>query len=59
MDILEDISGNRVNYGINEIGGTRRDINQEQIDRMNKYMDVTMERLENYIGICLKKDTNN
>jgi membrane-bound hydrogenase subunit alpha len=57
MDILEDISGNRVNYAINEIGGTRRDLNQEQINRMNKYMDVTLERLQRYVDICIKEDT--
>jgi len=57
MDILEDISGNRVNYGINEVGGTRRDLSQEQIDRMDKYMDITIERLKRYTDICLKEDT--
>ena len=57
MDILEDISGNRVNYGINEIGGTRRDLNQEQMDRMDKYMDITIERLNRYVDIALKEDT--
>lgn len=57
MDILEDISGNRVNYGINEIGGTRRDLNQRQIDLMDKYMDLTLERLGNYVNICLKENT--
>jgi NADH-quinone oxidoreductase subunit D len=57
MDILEDISGNRVNYGINEIGGTRRNLNQTQMDRMNKYMDLTLERLQRYVDICLKEDT--
>ena len=29
MDILEELSGNRVNYGINTYGGVRRDINDD------------------------------
>ena len=33
MDMLEVISGNRVNYAMNIVGGARRDINEEQ----NKY----------------------
>ncbi|HUU79476.1 MAG TPA: nickel-dependent hydrogenase large subunit [candidate division Zixibacteria bacterium] len=57
MDILEEISGNRVNYAINEIGGTRRDLSQTQIDRMLKYMDITEERINRYKDICLKEDT--
>ena len=57
MDILEDISGNRVNYAINEVGGTRRDLSEKQIARMNKYMDITIKRLKRYTEICLKEDT--
>jgi NADH-quinone oxidoreductase subunit D len=57
MDILEDISGNRVNYAINEIGGTRRDLSQEQIDRTLKYMHTTKERLLRYKDICLTENT--
>jgi len=57
MDLLEDISGNRVNYAMNEIGGSRRDLSQEQIDRMIKYMDITEERMLRYKDICLKENT--
>ncbi|MDD5513262.1 MAG: nickel-dependent hydrogenase large subunit, partial [Candidatus Omnitrophica bacterium] len=31
MDLLAALSGNRVNYGINTIGGVRRDIKKEEI----------------------------
>ena len=31
MEILELITGNRVNYGMNTIGGVRRDISKEQL----------------------------
>jgi NADH-quinone oxidoreductase subunit D len=57
MDILEDISGNRVNYAMNEIGGSRRDLSQEQMDRIMKYMDITLERVKRYTEIALKEDT--
>jgi NADH-quinone oxidoreductase subunit D len=57
MDILEDISGNRVNYAINEVGGTRRDLNQEQIDRILKYMEITKERMLRYADIAMKENT--
>jgi Ni,Fe-hydrogenase III large subunit len=33
MDLLETISGNRVNYGMNRIGGVNRDIEQPQAVR--------------------------
>jgi len=31
MDLIENITGNRVNYAIVQIGGVRRDISTEQI----------------------------
>jgi len=31
MDLLAALTGNRVNYGINTLGGVRRDISQEQV----------------------------
>jgi len=39
MDILEDISGNRVNYGMVGIGGSRRDISDEQRIRILAMLD--------------------
>ena len=34
MDILALLTGNRVNYGINTIGGVRRDITPDQIPQI-------------------------
>ena len=39
MDILEDLTGNRVNYGMVTYGGARRDISVEQKDRTLKMLD--------------------
>lgn len=39
MDILEEISGNRVNYGMVIIGGSRRDINDEMRKKVLRMLD--------------------
>lgn len=48
MDLLELLTGNRVNYGIIQIGGVRRDITEEQfpsIQRCLTYYRDLQERL--------------
>ena len=55
MDILALLTGNRVHYGINKIGGVRRDINPDQIDKIRKAMDVLEERTKYYIGIATEE----
>ena len=44
MDILANVTGNRVNYGINSLGGVRRDISPEQVRQIAKAMDALEER---------------
>lgn len=39
MDLLEYTSGNRVNYGVIQIGGVRRDITEEQLPRVHQCLD--------------------
>ena len=39
MDILEELSGNRVNYGMVTIGGARRDISAETAKNINEMLD--------------------
>ena len=39
LDLLEYLTGNRINYGIFMIGGVRRDISKEQIPRIRKTLD--------------------
>jgi len=72
QDILEDMSGNRVHYGMNEIGGLRRDLTKEQIraalgglpalqDRIDKYADMvkghrTMLSRFRGVGFLSKED---
>lgn len=45
MDILENLTGNRVNYAMNIIGGVRRDFTPEQIEAALKCMDELEERM--------------
>lgn len=39
LDLLEYLTGNRINYSIFMIGGVRRDISKEQIPRIRKTLD--------------------
>ncbi|SHE42700.1 nickel-dependent hydrogenase large subunit [Caloramator proteoclasticus] len=43
MDILEEISGNRVNYGMVIIGGSRRDIDDEKRKKILNMLDDLIE----------------
>lgn len=57
MDILAALTGNRVNYGINTIGGVRRDISQEQIDEILKGMNILEERTKYYLEVVTQETT--
>ena len=53
MDLLEQISGNRVNYGMSTIGGVRRDISSEVVSKIEKVMDIVSKRADYYAGVFL------
>jgi NADH-quinone oxidoreductase subunit D len=57
MDILASITGNRVNYGMNTIGGVRRDINLEQAEEILKGLDILEERTKYYIEVVTQETT--
>jgi len=57
LDCLENITGNRVHYGINTIGGVRRDITAEQAQNVLKQMDVIEERTKYYIKLATEEPT--
>jgi membrane-bound hydrogenase subunit alpha len=52
MDLLAALTGNRVNYGINTIGGIRRDVSPEQVAEILKGVDILEERTKYYIQIA-------
>jgi membrane-bound hydrogenase subunit alpha len=57
MDILAMITGNRVNYGINCIGGVRRDITPEHAKDILSGVKTLEERTKYYIDIATKETT--
>ena len=57
MDLLALISGNRVNYGMNTIGGVRRDVTPEQLAAVAKGVDALEERTKYYIQVGTEEST--
>ncbi len=57
MDALAALSGNRVNYGMNTIGGVRRDLSKEQLAGLLKDMDTLEERTKYYIEVASQETT--
>jgi membrane-bound hydrogenase subunit alpha len=57
MDILAMLTGNRVNYGMNTIGGVRRDITEEQKQEVLKAVDILEERTKYYIEVASQETT--
>jgi len=49
MNILEFVSGNRVHYAMNTIGGVRRDIPAEMIPKIKEGLDFLERRVKYYI----------
>ena len=57
MDIMASVTGNRVNYGINTIGGVRRDITGEQATDILSGVGKLEERTKYYLDIVSKEST--
>ncbi|MCD6504928.1 nickel-dependent hydrogenase large subunit [Candidatus Bathyarchaeota archaeon] len=57
MDLLESISGNRVHYAMNTIGGVRRDISPEKASMIKKGLDFLEERMKRYIEMMKTDQT--
>src|SRR5512138_1592134 len=57
QDTLEEMSGNRVHYGMNEIGGVRRDLTPEQIAAAMKRLPVLEERIRKYVEMVNSEET--
>jgi NADH-quinone oxidoreductase subunit D len=51
MDLLALLSGNRINYAINVIGGVKKDITEEQIKEILKAVEILEERTKHYITL--------
>jgi len=55
QDLLEYLTGNRINYLINTIGGVRRDITPQKAEKIRKVMD-NMKALSNYVLALLDEN---
>ena len=51
MDILENLTGNRVNYSANLLGGVKTDVDDEQKTAILKGVDSLEERTKHYLDI--------
>ena len=57
LDVVEAMTGKRVNYGINTIGGLRRDITPDHCDLLQKTLDQLEARSSYYKKICTTEPT--
>lgn len=57
MDILEMLSGNRVNYSANLLGGVKYDITPEMIDKVREGLNYLEERLDHYLDVVNTDET--
>jgi NADH-quinone oxidoreductase subunit D len=57
QDLLELISGNRVNYAMNAIGGVRRDLSDDQRKKVLEGMDYLEKRATYYKEVAINEKT--
>lgn len=57
MDLLAALSGNRVNYGMNTLGGVRRDLSRDQLSDIVKVVGELEERTKYYIQVASEETT--
>ncbi len=55
MDLLALLAGNRVNYGVNIIGGVKKDITDEEKTEILKAVDILEERTKYYVKIATEE----
>jgi NADH-quinone oxidoreductase subunit D len=57
LQLIENISGKRVNYAMNTIGGVRRDITSTIVPSLEKGLNHLEERAKYYTEMCTKDPT--
>ena len=57
LDLLARITGNRVNYGVNKIGGVRCDISDDDKDVIRPVLDKLDEAIKYYIDLVTNERT--
>jgi ech hydrogenase subunit E len=51
MDLLEKVSGNRVNYSVNLLGGVKCDVDNELADAIRQGLEFLEERTRHYLNV--------
>ena len=51
MDLLELLSGNRVNYSANVLGGVKYDVDVEKADAIRRGLDFLEKRTQHYMAV--------
>ena len=57
MDVLEGLTGNRVNYSCNVLGGVKFDVDQTQADAIRSAIDFLEPRTHHYLKIVTTDET--
>ncbi len=54
MDLLEHITGNRVNYSANLLGGVKCDITPDKVQAIHEGLDYLDKRMDHYFNVVTK-----
>jgi membrane-bound hydrogenase subunit alpha len=57
MDVIEYVTGNRVNYATVQVGGVRRDITEDQYPRIKKMLKYYEDLIEKMLTLFLEDRT--
>ena len=57
MDVLEGLTGNRVNYSANVLGGVKFDVDEKQTDVIRRGVDFLEERTHHYLKVVTTDNT--
>lgn len=53
LDLLAEVGGNRVNYGVNTIGGVRRDIDETMLSDIAKTINALRDQIKYYLDLAM------
>lgn len=57
MDVLESLTGNRVNYSANLLGGVKFDVDAAQADGIRRGLDLLEQRTRHYLDVVRSDET--
>lgn len=57
MDLLENLTGNRVHYSVNVLGGVKVDVDDAQDDAIRRGIDFLEERTRHYLDVVTRDES--